>query len=136
MQPLSSESLPKVERSGDITIVTFTADAIRDVESVIARELETLTPNTGQQHLLLDFTHVKCLNSIELGTLINLHKRVEATGGRLTLFNLSNEVFELFTITRLDTYLKICREDVIARPGSAPEVPDSCQPDSDCLHRV
>lgn len=112
MSPLRSRSPPKVERSGEITIITFTADAIRDVESVIARELDTLNSDTGQQHLLLDFTHVRRLNSMELGTLINLHKRVEATGGRLTLFNLSNELFELFTITHLDTYLKICRGDV------------------------
>ena len=35
--------LPKVERSGNITIITFTPDAIRDVENVIARELKGLT---------------------------------------------------------------------------------------------
>jgi hypothetical protein len=45
---------PKVERSGNLTILTFTADAIRDVESVIARELEALSADTGRQHLLLD----------------------------------------------------------------------------------
>ena len=105
---------PKVERSGNLAILTFTAHAIRDVESVIARELETFPAGTGGQHLLLDFTHVESLNSTELGTLITLHKRVAAAGGRLTLFNLSADVFRLFTITRLDTYLEICRTGAVA----------------------
>ena len=105
--------LPKVERRGNITIVTFTSDAIRNVENVIARELRAITVGTGKQHLLLDFTNVEQLNSIELGTLITLHKQIEQTGGLLTLFNLSAQLFELFTITRLDTLLTICREGVV-----------------------
>jgi anti-anti-sigma factor len=110
-------SLPKVERSGNITIVTFTSDAIRNVENVIARELETIPGATGNQHLLLDFTNVEQLNSIELGTLIRLHKLAEQSGGRLTLFNLSARLFEIFTITRLDTLLGICRERVVDASG-------------------
>jgi anti-anti-sigma factor len=66
--------------------------------------------------LLLDFTNVDCLNSSELGTLITLHKQIRDAGGRLTLFHLSDRVFELFAITRLDTLLGICREGVAPRP--------------------
>jgi anti-anti-sigma factor len=102
---------PKVERSGNITIITFTADAIRDVENVIARELEGLTAETSERHLLLDFSHVEYLNSVELGTLVTLYKQARACGGRLTLFNLSARLFKLFSITRLDTLLEICRQD-------------------------
>ena len=97
---------PKIERSGNLTILTFTAHAIRDVESVIARELDALTDGTGYRHLLLDFTHVEFLNSMELSTLIILRKRVEAAGERLTLFNLRADVFRLFTITRLDGFAR------------------------------
>jgi len=103
-------TLPKVERGGDVTIITFTADAVRDVEDVLARELGGLTAGLAGRHLLLDFTNVDYLNSIELGTLITLHKKVEAVSGRLTLFNLSAQVLMMFTITRLDTLLTICKE--------------------------
>jgi anti-anti-sigma factor len=101
---------PKVERSGNIVIITFTLNAIRDVESVIARELQGITTITDKLHLLLDFTNVEALNSIELGTLVTLHKQIGNAGGRLTLFNLNSQVFELFTVTHLDTLLNICRE--------------------------
>jgi anti-sigma B factor antagonist len=117
MRPRTPLTLPKVQRCGNITILTFIPDAIRDVENVIARELFGLTDGTGDRHLLLDFTNVEYLNSMELGTLVTLHKQVEATGGRLTLFNLSAQVFELFAVTRLDTVLGICREGVV--PSSA-----------------
>ena len=112
--------LPKVERSGNITIITFTPDAIRDVENVIARELKGLALGTEKQHVLLDFTNVDQLNSFELGTLVTLHKQVEQTGGRLTLFNVRAEVFEIFTITRLDTLLGICREGVVVKSNLFP----------------
>jgi anti-anti-sigma factor len=111
---------PKVEQGGNVTIFTFTADELRDVENVIARELGDFSIGSGEHHLLLNFINVKYLNSIELGTLITLHKRIRSAGGQLTLFNLNSQVFELFTTTRLDTLLTICRE---ARELSIAAVP-------------
>ena len=110
------ESCPKAQTSprwngaGDITIITFTAGTLRDVENQIANELQGNTEGAGDRHLLLDFSNVKRLSSCELGTLITLHQRLIRSGGRLTLFNLSARVFELFSLTRLDTLLGICRE--------------------------
>jgi anti-anti-sigma factor len=101
---------PKVEKAGNVTVITFTAGAIRDVENVIARELEGRTDGAGERHLLLDFTNVKYINSAELGTLVTLHTRTRDAGGYLTLFNLDAQLHKLFSITRLDTLLAICRE--------------------------
>jgi anti-sigma B factor antagonist len=120
MNSFASYASPKVERNGNVTVITFTPHAIRDVENVIARELLGLTGETGERHLLLDFTNVEYMNSMELGTLVTLHKQIEAGGGRLTLFNLSAQVFELFTVTRLHTLLGICREGVVARSELLP----------------
>jgi anti-sigma B factor antagonist len=112
---------PKIERTANVTVITFTADAIRDVENVIARELEGHLDGTVKRQLLLDFTNVKYLNSLELGTLITLHKRVHDAGGQLTLFNLDAQLRELFSITRLDTFLAICREDEHPTAEQPPE---------------
>jgi anti-anti-sigma factor len=102
---------PKVERSGDLTIITFTANPLRAVEDVITRELDGLAVGAGERHLMLDFTNVKYLNSVELSTLITLHRRVRSAGGRLTLFNLNAQLRRVLAVTRLDTLLVICRED-------------------------
>jgi len=101
---------PKVEQSGNVRVITFSTEEVCDVENVIARELEGCTDGLRGSHLLPDFTNVEYLRSVELGTLITLHKRMKDSGGRLTLFNLNAQVYEVFTITRLQTLLGICRE--------------------------
>jgi len=102
-------SSPKTERTGNVKIITFTAGQKRDVENVIATELEGLTDQLGECQLLLDFTNVEYITSVELGTLVSLHTKIKASGGRLTLFNLNLQVFEAFTVTRLDKLMGICR---------------------------
>jgi anti-anti-sigma factor len=109
MNSLTVHHSPKIEKSGKVRVITFTRDAVRDVENVLATELQGLTDNLGECHLLLDFTNVEYITSVELGTLISLHKKMKVTGGRLTLFNLNLQVFEVFTATHLDTLIGICR---------------------------
>lgn len=106
--PTTNRLLPKTERTKTLKIVTFTAGQVR-LDNVIATELEGLTDDLGECHLLLDFTNVEYITSVELGTLVSLHKKMEGTGGRLTLFNLNLQVFEVFAVTHLDELLGICR---------------------------
>jgi carbon storage regulator len=100
--------LPKTEQTGTVKIITFTAGQVR-LENVIATELEGLTDDLGECHLLLDFTNVEYVTSVELGTLVSLHKKMKASGGRLTLFNLNLQVFEVFLATHLEALIGICR---------------------------
>ena len=104
----ASRLLPKTEHTGTVKIITFTAGQVR-LENVIASELEGLTDDLGKCHLLLDFTNVEYISSVELGTLISLHKKMKASGGRLTLFNLNLQVFEVFLATHLEALIGICR---------------------------
>ena len=116
MSSLAARLAPKMEQSGNVRVITFTDDDVRDVENMIGRELDGLTDGLGETHLLLDFTNVEYLNSLELGTLLTLHRRMKAAGGRLTLFNLNAQVYEIVTISHLQTVLGICREGR-ASPG-------------------
>ncbi len=107
---------PKVERSGNVTVITFTGRTSRRMGNMLANELDGHTDGLSKCHLLLDFTNVESLGSVEIGSLITLHKKMAASGGRLTLFNLKAEVYEVFTITKLHTLLGICREDLESPP--------------------
>jgi anti-anti-sigma factor len=109
-----NESDPKVEKSGNVTILTFTGHATREIGNQIALELEGRTEGTEPCHLLLDFSNVDRIHSEELGTLIRVHQRLQVSGGRLTLFNLSPSVYEVFTVTQLHTLLRICRSDPLS----------------------
>lgn len=114
---------PEVERSGKVTILTFAAAAARDAEDVIARELGGRAAGSDGGHLLLDFVNVKRLGGVELGTLVTLHKRVRAAGGRLTLFNVTPLLHEIFRVTRLDTLLVIGTEADDGVDGRVPPTP-------------
>jgi anti-anti-sigma factor len=105
-----ARTAPKVENCGEVKIITFTTGQKRDVENVIDTELKGLTDGLGESHLFLDFTNVEFITSVELGTLVGLNKKMKASGGLLTLFNLSPHVFEVFTATHLNKLIGICRE--------------------------
>ena len=109
----------KIEQTGNVKIITFTGGKARDIENTLARELEGQTDTLGECHLLLDFTNVEYLSSVELGTLISLNKKMKESGGRLTLFNLNAQVFEVFAVTRLQTLLGICREEATIPAASS-----------------
>jgi anti-sigma B factor antagonist len=104
-----THTLATVERSGDVTIFTFSDLMARDEGDMLAKELDGHTDDLAGRHLLLNFAHVRCIYSVEIGTLITLHKRLQAAGGRLTLFGVGAEVREVLVLMRLDRYLEICR---------------------------
>lgn len=99
----------KVERAGDVTVITLSGGRRHDGD-LLAQELDGTTVGLSVCHLLLDLRNVSSLNGRELGALVRLHKGLAASGGRLTLFNVNSWAYEALALTRLDTLLRICRE--------------------------
>jgi hypothetical protein len=121
MSSLTAHGQPKVERCRPVTIVTFTDRILYCEELLSASTKSGHTDGWNDGHLLLDFTHIKSLSGVELGLLVTWHKAMRSLGGRLTLFNLNADVYEVLTVTRLQTVLRICRESgrtpASGRPG-------------------
>ena len=109
MSSFTVHAPPKVEQSEDVRIITFRPDGARDEQNILAADLEVCTDGLSGCHLMLDFTHVEVLGSAELDTLVGLHNRVKASGGRLNLFNLDAKIYEVFEAANLQTLLGICR---------------------------
>jgi anti-anti-sigma factor len=94
---------PRPPRSGpDFTVITL-AGGQTGLADRLAGELAGLTAG----NLLLDFSRVEWLASVELGTLVGFYKRLTAAGGRLALCNLTERVAEVLVVTRLDTLLEV-----------------------------
>jgi anti-anti-sigma factor len=70
-----------------------------------SRELLALAEK--RPHLLVDLGGVAMLTSIILAKFIALNGRVRSAGGRLTLFNPTPVVQQVFKVTRLDTILEL-----------------------------
>ncbi len=101
---------PKVERNGQVTVITFTGRRNRAAGNPLARELDGRTERRRGSHLLLDFIHIEFVTGADLGTLITLHTKTRAAGVRLTLFNLNTHVYEVFLVTKLHTLFEVLRE--------------------------
>lgn len=105
---------PKVELAGDVTVMTLRRGRREEGPNRITTDLEpqiVSRKHEERRRLLLDFTNVEEISSLDLGTLVTLHKTIKASGGQLTLFNLDDPIYEVFTVTRLHTLLQICREE-------------------------
>jgi anti-anti-sigma factor len=73
----------------------------------LAQGLAALTAGRDRPHLVVDLGSVTMLTSVILAKFIALNGRVRAAGGRLTLFNPSPTIHQVFKVTRLDTILDV-----------------------------
>jgi anti-anti-sigma factor len=73
----------------------------------IDNQLDMLAHQTGAGTLRLDFRRVEHLTSMVLGKLVALHKHMRGAGGSLEVVNVKPELYDLFSITRLDTFLDV-----------------------------
>ncbi|MDY0168656.1 MAG: STAS domain-containing protein [Thermoguttaceae bacterium] len=102
----------EVNEVGDVTVVRFRdRKLIEDIRiQELGQELFGLVDAEGQDKLLLNFSQVEFLSSSALGKLITLDKKMKTNGGAMKLSNIRPEIFEVFTITKLDRLFDI-RDD-------------------------
>jgi anti-sigma B factor antagonist len=103
----------EVEDIGDVTVVNFTDRKILDEQNiqVIGEQLFSLVDEVGRRKLLLNFANVEYLSSAALAKLITLNKKLQQVGGRLILCNISDQIYEVFEITKLNKLFNIHREE-------------------------
>jgi anti-sigma B factor antagonist len=70
------------------------------------RELAALAAAAAPD-LTLDLSAVEFLSSMALTRFIRLDRDLRASGGRLSLVNVRPDVFQVFTVSRLDTLLDV-----------------------------
>lgn len=96
-----------VEEEGRVTIRFAANTTLSEVNAeAFSRQLLALLEHRENPHLLVDLGGVAMLTSVVLAKFIALHNRVRAAGGRLTLFNPTPVVQQVFKVTRLDTILE------------------------------
>ncbi len=98
-----------INEVGDVTVVRFRDQRIVEDINIheLGKELFRLTEVDRREKLLLNFSAVNFLSSSALGQLVTLDKKVKANSGVLKLSNICPEIFEVFTITKLDRWFDI-----------------------------
>jgi anti-anti-sigma factor len=114
---LPSDCTPLEVVSGDVS--RLNVQSLDELEIDHARQLLfDLAQTRHGQDVRLDLGPVEYLTSTGLGLFLSLHKRVKAAGGRLSLLNVREPVYELFSLTRLTDVLDVRRHE----PGDNPLV--------------
>ena len=103
----------EVEDNGEITIVNFIDRKILDEQNIqkIGEDLFSLVDELGRKKIQLNFSNVEYLSSAALGKFITLNKKVQASGGKLVMCNITEDIYEVFEITKLNKLFNIQRDE-------------------------
>jgi len=99
----------KVTRQGDAVQVEFTTRKILDEANIaeIGERLTEIVEKEERPKIIISFSAVDHLSSAALGTLIIINNKVKQRGGQLRLSNINPQIFEVFSITKLDKLFRI-----------------------------
>lgn len=121
--PETQPSLLEVNVVGETAVVRFTQKNFSDLNpQLVGKQLVELVEAVGQHWVFIDFDNVEFLASIGLAKLVTLHKQIQAKGGRLTVVNVRDNVYQAFEITRLTNVLDIRRREGEAGSPFVPPV--------------
>jgi anti-sigma B factor antagonist len=106
---------PRVEviESDGARVVTFKDRMVFDDRTVreVGEQIGAALPNDGSPlRVVLDFTGVDLISSSLLGKLILLQRRIDSSGGRLRLCELSPTVHAVFRTSNLDRLFALDRD--------------------------
>lgn len=104
-----AESRIRVKRIDGIIQVEFVDRNILDEGNIqsIGDEVTSLIDADPSPRLVISFANVEHLSSAALGTLITINNKVRAKSGQLRLSNIDPQIYEVFTITRLNKLFQI-----------------------------
>ncbi len=120
---LPSDRLLEEETRGNVSLVRLNMKSL--IESniePIRTQLLDLAAQREAHHLHLDLGRVEFLTSTGLGLFLLLHKAMRESGGRLSLHNVKELIYEIFSVTRLTMILDVRQEGPEEQPESAESV--------------
>jgi len=101
-----------VERHGSEVTVDLSALRVLDEGAVqeIREPLLLIAEKESHGTLSLNFKGIEYITSSMLETLIHVHRKLKAGGGRLVLSHLQPQVHEVFEVTKLHELFEIHKE--------------------------
>jgi anti-anti-sigma factor len=102
-------TLFEAEQVGRQTIVRFTASVMVDEDAIAAagRQLCKLAESPARRQIVVDFAGVDRVTTFLIGKLVELHKQLQASGGRLALCNVGADLQGVFKVLGLHRVLRI-----------------------------
>ena len=104
-------------QSGDVLVVYFEESKFLDTGVIDAVGKELIESTTGAAHdkkMVLSFRNVRFMSSSMINKILALHKHCKKDKIELRLCSMSDDIFQVFKITRLDRLLNIQKDEEAA----------------------
>jgi anti-anti-sigma factor len=88
----------KVVKPGGDIVASIAADFRQD----LLKEVKS-----GVKRLVVDLNDVEMVDSVGIGVLVAAHNSLSKNGGQMTVSNVSQDIFNLFKIMRLDQHFEV-----------------------------
>ena len=76
--------------------------------------LDALSAEYGDKSVLLNMTGISYMNSAGIGIIVDAFKKFREKGGRLSMCNLTADIFRLFEVTKLNRFIQIFENEEAA----------------------
>ena len=104
--------LAVIEKGGVLVITLDDVAALNEGQAASVRQqLYTTLASRESPRVALDLSAIDYISSTGIALLIGSKRRVDAANGRLVLFGLRPEVFDLFAIMKLASLFEIAADE-------------------------
>lgn len=100
----------KVNKKGKVAILRCSGTLDADTMAVFKKHTSDLF-NEGVVKLVLDATDLAFIDSMGLGAIISVMRRVREKDGDIKICGLNHDVEQIFEITRLNKLFDVCKND-------------------------
>ena len=105
----TGQSLLQFDEVDGVVVATFVDKQILNEINIeaIGKQLFALVDDQHRKRIILNFSHVDYMSSAALGKLIKLDKKVAAAQAKLRMCCIRPDVYETFSLLRLETRFDI-----------------------------
>ena len=94
----------EIKKLEDIAVVVFNTTSISDVGGIekASAQIKQFIADNRPNKMVMDFTQVKFFTSQVLGLLLDLWRKLQASGGEVVISGINPQLHRVFKITNLD----------------------------------
>ena len=107
----TSASNLTVHTIADARVIEFSRTDLTDAAHIktVGDEIYHIAQGLDRPKLVIDFRIVERLSSAAVGMLVALDKVLTKRNGQLRVANVSEDVLDIFKLTKLDKTLRLCK---------------------------
>jgi anti-sigma B factor antagonist len=87
-----------------VALIVFNATSICDIAGIerISKRIKDFVAENQPKKIVFDFVHVKFFTSQTLGLLLDIWRKLQASGGQIVISGIDPQLHRVFKITNLD----------------------------------